>query len=246
MFIKYGEEQHLVSLMENGAMFFNPCRYFRDLEAVQKQKGIGDGNDGGVVSKCVNLRMVAPDGKEYVAHDSSVSFIVEPALKTPVFCLRKTNTEYISANYREKLRSQFPKHTHALIIRDESEFKENVRYGLLNKAFAHTVFYEKQFTIGFYDFLKNGSSDIRFIDPENTGAMPYLEMHYKRIGDDRVERLIIDGSNYYKTMFRKDIFFSDQCEYRFVLPYEQISEGKSFSISPFHAKLCAIDDLVRM
>ena len=234
MFIKYGEEQHLVSLMNKGDMYYNPCKYFRDLEDVQKLRGIGDGNDGGMVSEFKTLRMLASDGDEHVTHDRNFSIIVEPALKTPVFCLRKTDTEHISNDYREKLRSQFPKHTHALIIRDESEFKENVRYSLRNKAFAHTVFYEKQFMKEFFDFLKSGSSDIQFYAPKSTGAMYYMEISVQKVGDNTIERLFIDYSNYYKTMFRKDSFFSDQYEYRFVLPYEQIIAGKAFNISPFH------------
>ena len=245
MFIKYGEEQHLVSLMNKGDMYFNPCKYFRDLEDVQKRRGIGDGNDGGMVSEFKNLRMLASNGEERIAHDSNISLIVEPALRTPVFCLRKTDTERISNDYREKLRFQFPKHTHALIIRDESEFKENVRYSLQNKAFAHTVFYETQFMKEFFDFLKSGSSDIQFYDPKSVGAMYYMEICFRKADDDNIERLFIDNSNYYKTMFRKDSFFSDQCEYRLVLPYEQINAGKAFSISPFHAELRVIDDLVK-
>ncbi len=107
------------------------------------------------------------------------------------------------------------------------------------------VFYEKQFMKDFFDFLKNGFSDIRFYNSKSAGTMYYMEMRFQKVGDNDIERFFITDSNYYKTMFRKDTFFSDQCEYRFVLPYEQITEGKAFSISPFHAELYAIDDLVK-
>ena len=50
MFIKYGAEGHLRALMEQGQMYMNPCKYFRDLEASQLLKGIGDCNDGGIIT----------------------------------------------------------------------------------------------------------------------------------------------------------------------------------------------------
>ena len=75
MFIKYGEEQHLVSLMNKGDMYYNPCKYFRDLEDVQKLRGIGDGNDGGMVSEFKTLRMLASDGDEHVTHDRNFSIL---------------------------------------------------------------------------------------------------------------------------------------------------------------------------
>lgn len=50
MFIKYGAEPHLKALKEQGNIYFNPCKFFRDLEAQQLLKGIGDRNDGGIVT----------------------------------------------------------------------------------------------------------------------------------------------------------------------------------------------------
>lgn len=50
MFIKYGAESHLRALVEQGKMYMNPCKYFRELEADQLLKGIGDRNDGGIIT----------------------------------------------------------------------------------------------------------------------------------------------------------------------------------------------------
>lgn len=38
MFIKYGEYQHLLDLKDKGLIYFNPCKYFRDLEFEQQKK----------------------------------------------------------------------------------------------------------------------------------------------------------------------------------------------------------------
>lgn len=244
MFIKLNTEKHLNSFMSKGDMFFNPCGYYRDLEKEQMKKGIGDGNDGGVSTDYTNLHMFALDGKEYHAQNGHFSFVVEPALTTPVFCLRKSDSEYISKDYREKLRIQFPEYTHALIIRDESQFMENVRYNMRNKAFAHTVFYEDKFTADFFNFMLSGSSDISFYDLQSTGSY-YMEIRYQESGSDNIDRLLINDANYYKTMYRKSNYFRDQKEYRFVLPYEHITKGRVFNIDPFHAELYTIDDLVK-
>ena len=245
MLIKFGKEKHLFSLMNFGEMYFNPCEYFRNLEEKQKKRGIGDGNDGGLITPFTNARAVGENGKTVTLEDGSISVIMQPAAKTPVFCLRRVETKYISSEYREKLHEQFPEHTHALIIREESEFLENVRYHFKSKAFAHPIYYQDKLYIEFYQFLKDGKSEIRFYEPRSRNRY-YMEIHMQPIdGGTKKESLVIDDSNFYKTMYRKSTFFSDQMEYRIVLPYERIENGEVRRISPFNAELVSIDDLVR-
>lgn len=245
MLIKYGAEDHLKGLMEKGGMYFNPCEYFRKLEESQKKKGIGDGNDGGVSAAFYDIQMISPDGERHEIKDGNMSLIVEPAKRTPVFCLRRTNTKYISSEYREKLRSQFPEHTHALIIRDEKGFLENVRYNMRNQAFAHTVFYENQLSTEFYQFMQHGFSNILFYERNCSKRKYYMEIKLRYTGDDKLRDLFINDSNFYRTMFRKDCFFEDQREFRIVLPYKQIDEGRTYQINPFFAELVKLDELIK-
>lgn len=246
MFIKYGEEQHLYNLMTYGEMFFNPCKYFRDLEEEQKQKGIGDGNDGSMTAPIDNAYAITPEGKRIELKSGKLSIIVEEALQTPIFCMRKVDSEFISLDYRKKLMVQFPKHTHALIIRNETELLENIRYKLRNKVFAHSVFYQDNYHIDFVQFLKNGSSDIRFYEPRRRDRY-FIEVRYEPLdGSEKSERFFIDDTNFYKTMYRKDLYFSDQTEYRLVLPYEKIESGvKHYIDPPIKAELISLDALVK-
>lgn len=245
MFIKYGAESHLRALVEQGKMYMNPCKYFRELEADQLLKGIGDRNDGGIITNSGTLLLQHRNGDYYKAQDQSVAFIVEPCLCVPIFCLKRSEQAKISIAEREKLRKQFPNHTHALIIEDEHAFLKNIQSSFDENAFCHEIFYQDKFFTDYLEFLLSGQSDITFNVPAAT-ARYYAEIYM--VPDDHNKstvRFRIDDSNYYKTMFRKGVFFEDQYEYRIVLPYEKINSGKVFNIQPFKATLCQIDDLVQ-
>ena len=141
MFTKFGEEMHLCALNAKGEIYFNPCKYFRDLELEQMQKGIGDGADGGISAIYNTAIITDQNGKALKLEKQKSSFIVDPCLNTPTFCLRKSREPYITPKYREKLHNQFPAHTHALVVEDEVSFLENIRYHFQSRAFAHQIFY---------------------------------------------------------------------------------------------------------
>lgn len=243
MLIKFGQEQHMVDLRDKGAMFFNPIKKFREFEEEQKKKGIGDANDGSIHTTAEKA-WISQSNKMAVLNNANISVITDPALKIPAYCLRKTETEYISATYCEKLREQFPEHTHALIIEDEEEFLEQVRYRFRNRAFAHTVFYQDNFYEDFWRFLKHDESAIRFYKHKKSKKQYYSEMIFEHNSGTR-EYLRIDDSNFYRTAFRKDIFFSDQKEFRIVLPHEKITAGKIYEVGAIRSTLVKIDDLVK-
>lgn len=243
MLIKLGKAEHIYNLSNKGEMFFNTCKYFRDLEEEQLQKGIGDVNDGGVHAITEKVRIISPNFKKDIDEYVDAGFIVKPALNVPVFCLRKTESSAISYEMCNKIKNQFPKYTHALIIENEKEFLENVRYSFRNKAFAHKIFYQNGWYEDFLHFIYSGSSDIRFYPTRVKGNKYYADIClpenlYKK------NTIRIDDSNFYRMMYRKDMFFEEQQEYRIVLPRETIEEGKVYTIKPFKAKICYIEDLI--
>ena len=245
MFIKYGAEGHLRALMEQGQMYMNPCKYFRDLEASQLLKGIGDCNDGGIITDEGNVVLKHRNGSYYEIPNQSIAFIVEPCLHIPVFCLKQSERSTLSLADREVLREQFPTHTHALVIDDEFSFFENIRISFAGNAFCHSIFYQDKFFVDFLEFLEGGKSDVQFNNPKPTPRY-YAEMiSLPNDPNDRAHRFRIDDTNYFKTMFRKGTFFESQKEYRIVLPYERVDAGKIFNIQPIKAKLYKIDDLVQ-
>lgn len=244
MFIKYGNKQNLKRLMENGEIYFNPCKYFRDLETTLLKKGQADNNDGGI-SGVANNVFADSNNINITLGKTKTSIIVDPALSTPVFCLRKSDNEYITNAYYNELKEQFPHHTHALIIKDETIFKENIRYCFRNRAFQHDIYYQDEIFKDFIMFLKSGTSDTLFYEPRRKNNY-YMKITIN-LSNDKNEsfNIYIDDTNYYRTMFKKETFFKDQLEYRIVLPYEKITEGKSYHIEPFKAEIKCIEDLIR-
>ena len=249
MFIKYGAENHLSDLMTKGEIYLNPCKYFRALEREQMLKGIGDGKDGGITLPVASVTAKSNESNQVFHQDDvEMHFIVESCATTPIFCLRRDESEFITHEYRELLADQFPKHTHALIIRDEEQFLENIRYNFKSRAFAHDIFYQDRLSVELFNFWKKGESDIRFYAPRTRNRyyakVKYMPIYVKdskiRINED----FYIDDSNCYRTMFAKSIFFEDQKEYRIVFPYEELDCGKKYTISQFDAELVKIDSLV--
>ena len=112
------------------------------------------------------------------------------------------------------------------------------------KAFAHQVIYEGDvLTTNFYEFIKTGESDISFNQLEKQEG-EYEIWHYFPIHGQK-EEVKINNINAHKTIYRKNIFFESQKEYRIVLPYERIEDGCIYKIEPFQAELIRLDDLIK-
>ena len=244
MFIKYSTEEYLKNLVEKGEMYFNPAKRFRELEERQKLKGQGDRHDSGLHSRANAAILERPDGCFVAVRNLDNSIIMGPAQDTPVFCLKCADTEFITQEYYEEIKLQFPAYTHALIIDNERDFLENIRFSLRNRAFSHKVFYQNEYFVDFIDFMYSGCSDTRFYPIKKRGRHYYAHIRFEDT-NGRIERdFFIDDSNYFRTMFRKDLFFQRQNEYRIVLPYERSKEGKIFQIQPFRARILSIDNLI--
>ncbi len=244
MFIKYGEAKYLENFYRLGEMYFSPCVKFRELEESQV-KGIGDKDDGGIRTRNSQCYIAPQNGQAFFVSNAEISFITDCCRFTPTYCLKHTNTPYISEQEYITLSNQFPKHTHALIIENEDDFLENVRYHFRNKAFAHKIYYQDDLMTDFSEFLFNGDSDIQFYKPTAPKHKYFFEVVEKNLDDITIRSLRIDKSNAHKTMFRKGLFFKTQQEYRIVLPHLKIGEGTTYNIAPFNAKLIQIKELLR-
>ena len=238
MFIKFGEKQHLKDLMEKGEIWFNPCIKFRTWE---RDEGVKDKNDGGIRTKCEKTKIFDYEGLSLYLGEVNISYIIQPAEQTPMFCLFQT--EEIFPNIINDTRREFPNYNYALIVEDEEEFLENIRYSFRNKAFCHNVFYQDEMNFDYSEFLFNGQSDVRFYEPKKKSRYyAYIE---NKDSNGTVRRIYIDDSNFYRTMFKKGSNYKAQREYRIVLPFEQIEQGKIYKIKPFNAQLVEIKDLIK-
>lgn len=244
MFIKYGEANYLEQFYRLGEMYFSPCDKFRKLEENQV-KGIGDKNDGGIHTKNNQCYVVPKNGKSFSASNVEISFIADCCRHIPTYCLKQTNTACISEQEYKVLSNQFPQHTHALIIENEDDFLENVRFHFKSKAFAHRIFYQDDMLTDFSDFLFNGDSDTQFYKPHASKHKYFFEIVETNLDNIPVRSLRIDKSNAHKTMFRKGLFFKQQQEYRIVLPHLEIKESTIYNIAPFNAQLIQLKDLLR-
>lgn len=235
MFLKYGTKEHLEGL-KNGGMFFNPCKVFQDMEREQLNKGQGDRLDSSLTAKASEAILYS---KEFYAKLSELDFsvIVQKSQNTPMFCIKVVDDYHISKEQYEEIKKQSEDWTHVLVIKDEVEFLENVRFSMKNKAFGHKVFYENVMCDDFIDFLKKGESDFLFYKPKASHRRYYMDIKVTRFDGSPGGIIRIDDSNYYKTMYKKDVFFKSQNEYRIVLPYESIDKGKLYSINPFEAEI---------
>ena len=237
MFIKFGKEQHLRSLMDRGEIWFNPSIKFRTWE---KNEGVKDKNDGGIRTKCEKTKIFDYEGHSLYLGEGNISYIIQPAKQTPVFCLFQT--EEILLDIINDIKREFPSYNYALIIEDEMEFLENIRFSFRNKAFCHNVFYQDEINLDYNEFLFNGQSDVRFYEPKKKNRYyAYIE---NKDSNGTVRHIFIDDSNFYRTMFKKGSNYKSQREYRIVLPFERIEQGKIYKIKPFKAVLVNIDDLV--
>jgi len=243
MFIKYGEENYLERFYRLGEMYFSPCVKFRELEESQV-KGIGDKDDGGIRTRNSQCYIAPQNGKAFFVSNAEISFITDCCRFTPTYCIKQTNTAYISEQEFTTLSNQFPKHTHALIIENEDDFLENIRYCFRNKAFAHRMFYQDDMFTDFLEFLFSGDSDILFYKPHTPKYKYFFDLAAQNL-DGLIRPLRINKSNAHKTMYRKGLFFKTQQEYRIVLPHLEIGEGTIYNIAPFNAKLIQIKELLR-
>ncbi len=242
MFLKYGKKDNLEKL-KDGGIFFSPCKVFQNIEKEQLNKGQGDQWDGTLTTKAIEVELYA-DGFYKKLSDIDFSVIVSKSENTPIFCIKAAESYHVTQEQYKKIRIQSPDWTHVLVIEDESAFLENIRFNMRNKAFAHKVFYENVICDDFIEFLRFGKSDIRFYTPKYKKSNDYMYMKVKLFADSNEVFIRIDDSNYYMTMYKKDVFFKGQNEYRIVLPYESITQGKLYDISPFEADIFEIEETI--
>jgi len=239
MFVKLGKEEHLRALLDKGEMYFNPCKYYREIE----HQGIGDKNDGGQTAICESVDIYVRDSVGHVSN-VDISWICESCLNTPIFCLMQLDAPQLSADVVEHLKKDFPEYDYALVLNDEDDFLEKVRYNFRSKAFAHKVFYQDNYYTDYFDFLLRGESDVRFYVPHKK-AQYYAHIIYDGMNGEK-KYLRIDDSNAHKMMYRKGLAFQNQKEYRIVLPYEHIDKGKIYSIGKLaNSEIVRIEDIAR-
>lgn len=206
VFIKYGEKEHLQQIID-GHLRFSPAKSYIEIEQKQHNKGQGDLLEGKWVIHTESVKMVS--------HQTGETFVLPPKSKITigavdvttlsVFCLSSYADDIFDGNNSislekddiERIKCDFPKATHALIIFEKNKFIECVK-----ATIGHSV---ESDSIHYYDYDINDINMMSFLttgDEDSYRAGVTLSMTY----DER-----------YRHLLCKDRSFSNQNEYRFII-----------------------------
>jgi len=223
--IKYGKESHLQQIV-NGKVRFSPSQTYIKIEEAQHNKGQGDLLEGKMKLKIERARLHDPDTDKLIGvlPAGTILVSIQDVNNMPVFCLSQYGNEDIinyvdDSNYkialtREKLEcieTDFLDATHALIILEPEKFVDNMMHIDSHSIFNDEIkYYDYDINpLQMYMYLTTGQTDIQ----TNTS----ISMIYE---------------NRYRHLLCKDISFSKQQEYRFIVLDELIS-GAVFYTFPF-------------
>nr|WP_307991276.1 hypothetical protein [uncultured Niameybacter sp.] len=244
-FIKFGEREHLESLV-SGEVYISNAKTFIQLEEEQLNKGQGDKMEGKYTIEVSNLKLISHETGEEVPIKQVLSKVypmevVEKILAQenirltlnfpdlinyPVFCLTWCDTEdceyYIDEeNYKVKLSET---------IQEEiitSFPRANAALIITNpKAFIGNM--EEMFgtcqhdRIHYYDYSINDKAQIDYLVPQGGG---------------------MKQEDLYRHLLTKDIYFKEQKEYRFIGLGYQIESPQLIPIRALNERDYVIVDL---
>ena len=233
--LKFGEESHLKEFAK-GSLYCSNAETFWGIEDKQKIKGQGDILEAGSRFFSQNMTMQSLDTGSITSFNMSGNILVhlEPAKHIPVFCLFTVyeddcgidkNGQYIinlSEEKKETIKKHFPKANSVAIITEPYKFLDDVSESIGCKIKHGEVHY---FHID--EGLEIEGSNQRAIDME---YMKYLMQDVPPVIKDGKTTYSFQADYVFRALFCKDVFFSDEQEYRIVLPHEKVSKGTSYPV----------------
>lgn len=222
IFIKFGKEEHLRSLV-NGNIRFAPSKLYIKIEKEQHNIGQGDMFEGKWVIHAENAKY-HKDGRAYYSPcKQQIAIDVQNVTNMPVFCLSYYNEDYLDGRSfqlpdlkLQTIEHDFSEATHALIISDPDSFVSAIQVAEGHKIVSDHIHY--------YDYSIN---DIRMMSFLTTGD----EKKYK----NQKIRFEMSYANRYRHLLCKDIAFRDQEEYRFIV-LDELIECPKFYKYDFNSK----------
>ncbi len=235
--LKFGEEFHLKEFAK-GSLYCSNAETFWGIEDKQKIKGQGDILEAGSRIFSQNMTMQSLDTGSITSFNMSGNILVhlEPAKHIPVFCLFTVyeddcgidaNGQYIinlSDEKKETIKKHFPKANAVAIISEPYKFLDDVIASIGCEIKHGEVHY---FHID--EGLEIEGSNQRAIDME---YMKYLMQDVPPVIKDGKTTYSFQADYVFSALFCKDVFFSDEQEYRIVLPHEKVSKGTSYPVKP--------------
>ena len=151
MLMKFGSEENLKKL-QKGQLYMKNLQYYVDLEKTTDDEDVGDKYDGQMVLRDVKITMYDYETGTFVAQmDTPIASMNLGYLLCPVFCMfmfdYRNHVEEELTGDIAKVRYQFTEEQlsrlpnfggHVLLFKNENEFVERVKNGLLNAGYEHT------------------------------------------------------------------------------------------------------------
>lgn len=234
--LKFGEESHLKDFAK-GELYFSNAETFWGIEDKQKIKGQGDILEAGSRIFSQNMTVQSLTSGSITSFNMNGNILVrfEPAKHIPVFCLFSVYEEdceidkngkhiiNLSKEKKDTIKKHFPKANAVAIITNPIKFLDDVSDSIGCKVKHEEVH---------YFHIDEGLE----LDGNNQRIM---EMEYMKYLMQDVPPVIVDGKTTYslqedyvfRVLFCKDVFFSNEQEYRIVLPHEKISKATSYAVN---------------
>lgn len=235
IFIKYGEYDHLKQIVD-GKLRFAPSQNYVLMEKEQHNKGQGDLLEGKMKIKIERAKMYHPETNELMAiiPQSECLVSIQDVNNMPVFCIsgydekdikEKDGKRFLKISHEkiDCIKTDFKKATHALIIFDISRFINDV-----SQIKNHTVANDY---IHYYDYDINTLQMFAYLA---TGSEEY----------EKNKEMVTTYDNRFRHLLCKDIAFSQQQEYRFIV-LDELIENPVFYPFNFSSEymIVPIDDL---
>lgn len=232
LFLKFGEREYLEDL-QNGNLYFSNAQTFRYYEEKLFIKGQGDRLEGGSMIAANNVTMIDNTTHELIFTGIKSNMFVhyEPANLLPVFCIftcfekdcvTDENGELVvnlSDELKDNILSHFPKADTVAIVHNPQQFISDIQTTIGFKCKAGLVNY---FHLMGFESEHGTANDLSYFK--------YLAQDVPPKKEGKQTVYSFNADYVYRSLLCKDVFFSKEQEYRFILPRTKIANAKVFSV----------------
>ena len=231
-FLKFGERGHLETFSK-GKLYFSNAEKFWGIEDELKIKGQGDQLEAGAMIFAQKITAYSHEDNSLIAEAGSCKGLlrIEPAKNIPVFCLFAVFEEdcsydsdgniiiNLSDQTKKIITEHFPKANSVAIIDNPDSFVHDIE---------QSIGYEiKHELVGYFN-LDSGldtddgrkAMDMEYINYIMQDSPPVVE------GKSTTYTFYADYA--FRVLFCKDVYFSEEQEYRILMPTETILESKIY------------------
>lgn len=231
-FLKFGERRYLERLKE-GHLYFSNARTFRRYEEELLIKGQGDRLEGGSYIIASNITMIDRQTGEPAFTGIKGNMIVHyaPIDLLPVFCVfccyEKdciTNKDgsisiRLSDEIKGNIISHFPKADAVAVIKNPDQFISDIVTSIGSEC--------KSGLVNYFHLTGLGNEQEKVNDH---AYFMYLSQDTPPVKSGNKTTYLFMPQYGYRALLCKDVFFTNEQEYRFLLPNINIVDGKEFSV----------------